>query len=405
MTAQPIRLAYFSNAEARGGVEEHILTLLRGLDRAHFQTFLICTPRVADMLAPDLPPDVHVFPLRYSRHTQVRSAIRLMRFLRRNRIEILHSHLFHASLFAAPIGRLSGVPLIVETPHLRESWRHGWFKGSFLVDRIVGRLIDIYIAVSQANSLYLQEKKRLPARKMRVIHNGCDPDRFNPARRPTVELKLTLGFGKDDPMLLVPARLEPQKGHSVLIRALPLILKEFSSVRVVCAGDGVLRNELELQVRSLGLEPNIRFVGRQANLEDWFAVCDFTVLPSFYEGLPLVAVESLAAGRPMVATSVDGTPEVIINGKTGLTVPPGDPTLLADAVCRMLRDPGMRKSMGLAGRSWVLERFTQEKQIERTQEWYLQSLNSIRGLSPKAAEDAMVRDESVSRAAAAQRVP
>jgi len=274
-----------------------------------------------------------------------------------------------------------------------------------LVDRIVGRLIDIYIAVSQANSLYLQEKKRLPARKMRVIHNGCDPDRFNPARRPTVELKLTLGFGKDDPMLLVPARLEPQKGHSVLIRALPLILKEFSSVRVVCAGDGVLRNELELQVRSLGLEPNIRFVGRQANLEDWFAVCDFTVLPSFYEGLPLVAVESLAAGRPMVATSVDGTPEVIINGKTGLTVPPGDPTLLADAVCRMLRDPGMRKSMGLAGRSWVLERFTQEKQIERTQEWYLQSLNSIRGLSPKAAEDAMVRDESVSRAAAAQRVP
>jgi glycosyltransferase involved in cell wall biosynthesis len=405
MAAERIRLAYFSNSTVRGGAEEHILTLLRGLDREQFQPYLICAPEVAEKLGADVPGDIEVFPLRYASPRHVRGALALARFLRRNRIQILHSHLFYASLFASPVGWISGVPLIIETPHLRELWRHGWLKGSFLLDRLIGRFVNVYIAVSIANGAYLREIKKLPARKIQVIQNGCDLDRFHPTHRPSFELERQLGFTKDDPLLLVPARLEPQKGHSVLLEALPRVLREFPRTQVVCAGEGVLREQLEERVQYLGIGKNVRFIGHQTNIEDWLSVCDFTVLPSFYEGLPLVAIESLAAGRPMVATAVDGTTEVIFNGKTGLTVPPGDPVQLAVAICKMLRDPELRQSMASAGRLWVMDKFTQKRQVEQTEDCYVHNLERACGHLSSAEGRALTRDESVSRPNASERVP
>jgi glycosyltransferase involved in cell wall biosynthesis len=405
MSGERIRLAYFSNAAARGGAEEHILTLLRGLDRTRFQPYLVCAPEVAEKLGADVPSDVEVLSLIYRKPTHLAGAFRLVSFLRRNRIQILHSHLFNASLFASPVGWFSGVRVIMETPHLREHWRHGWLKGSFLVDRMVGHFVDAYIAVSEANGTYLRDVKKLPTRKIHVIQNGSDLERFQPTHRAPAGMKSALGFAEDDSVLLVPARLEPQKGHSVLLEALPKVLKEFPRVRVVFAGEGALRSELEAQSRRLGLDRNVCFVGRQSNIDDWFALCDFTVLPSFFEGLPLVAVESLAGGKPMVATAVDGTPEVILDGKTGLTVPPGDPERLAEAICRMLRDPAMRQSMAITGRAWALERFTQKRQLDETQHLYVQTLERVLVSRAPGSEKRFVAKDNSSTSVEARRIP
>ncbi len=370
MKGNPISLLYFTNGLVRGGAEEHILTLLQGLDRNYFRLHLVCTPEVREKLQPDIPDDVELLTLRLRKPSHVASALRLARILRKRRVEILHSHLFYSSLFASPIGWLCRVPVTLETPHIREHWRQGW-KASFLVDRLVGRFVDYYIAVSQANARYLLEQKGLPVKKVVVIHNGCDLERFDPARQVPAGLKKSLGFDESDPVLIVVGRLEPQKGHSVLLKALPTVRSEFPRVRLVCVGEGTLRRALERQASVLGLGDSVRFVGYQTQVAEWLALADVTVLPSFYEGLPLVAIESLAVARPVVATAVDGTPEVVINGKTGLTVPPGDAARLAEAICRLLREPELRRSMGRAGREWVLERFSREQQIQRTQEFYL----------------------------------
>jgi glycosyltransferase involved in cell wall biosynthesis len=187
-----------------------------------------------------------------------------------------------------------------------------------------------------------------------------------------------LGFGEDDPVLVVLARLEPQKGHRVLLEAMPLILQEHPNARLVCLSDGALRAELEELVATNGLTSHVRFVGRQPEVRDWLALADVTVLPSFHEGLPLAVIESLAAGRPVVATAVDGTPEVVRDGKTGLTVPAGDPGRLAEAVNRTLGDPLRARAMAQAGRELVLREFSLEKLIQSTQNLYLRSFEDAR---------------------------
>lgn len=390
---QPVSVLHFSNSPVRGGAEEHILTLLGGLDRKYFRLHLVCPPETAARLRPDLPPDVELVPLTLSRPTQVATAFRLARLLRERCVKVLHSHQFYSSLFASPIGGLCRVPVILETPHLRESWRTRGIKSSFAVDRAVGRFVDYYIAVSHSNARYLVESKHLPSKKVVVIHNGCDLRRFDPLRHHTNAVKQGLGLSESDPLMLVVGRLEPQKGHRVLLDAFAQVRAEFPSAVLACVGEGSLRGELEKQTAELGLTQAVRFVGFQSNVPEWLAAADLMVLPSFYEGLPIVAIESLAAGRPVVATAVDGTPEVVVDGKTGLTVPPGDAGALSVALRRLLRDSELRQRMGQEGRRWVAEHFTQELQIRRTQELYLHAL-SQRLPSWKASRQESSKDES-----------
>jgi glycosyltransferase involved in cell wall biosynthesis len=149
-----------------------------------------------------------------------------------------------------------------------------------------------------------------------------------------------------------------------------LLQSEFPNLRLVALGEGSLRADLEAQVHALGLLNSVFMPGHSSNVRDWMTAADVCILPSFAEGLPLFAIECLAAGRPMVATSVDGTPEIVVDGKTGLTVPPGNALALADAIARLLRNPPLAAKLGAAGGLWVRQWFTLKRQIHETEELY-----------------------------------
>jgi glycosyltransferase involved in cell wall biosynthesis len=163
-------------------------------------------------------------------------------------------------------------------------------------------------------------------------------------------------------IVLGAGRLSPEKGFSVLIDAAASLVGLDRSTGVVLFGDGPERAELEQRIASLGLRERFVVPGFRPDLDRLIGAADVVVLPSFTEGLPNVALEASAAGVPVVATSVGGTPEVITDGETGILVPPGEPAALATGIAELLRDPAMRGRMGAAGRQRMREHFTFEAQ-------------------------------------------
>lgn len=381
-----IRVLHFSNEEVRGGAEEHMLGLLRGLDRSRFELYLACPPALRAQLN-GLPADVEYVPLTLRRPWQVKAGWRLSRFLRRHRVHLLHAHLSCAGRAAAPWARLAGAAML-ETPHAREGWRKGW-KQAAAIDRAVGWLQNGYIAVSHANAGYLIEELRLPARKVRAIPNGVDVERFAAPQPAALDPRPTLGIGADELLLICVARLEPQKGHGVLLEALAHLEPDVRArLRLVCLGDGALRQQLEEQTVALGLSERVVWAGYCPHIERWLAVADVFVLPSFYEGLPLVALEAAAAGRPVVATAVDGTPEAVGDGDNGLLVPAGDATALAAALARLAADPALRRALGDRGRQRARLEFGLERQLAATGDYYCELLARRPAARAAAAEAA-----------------
>lgn len=365
-----INVLHFSCSTVRGGAEEHMLTLLRSLDRARFQPLLAAHRSLIELLHPNLPGEVEVIPVSLASARDLDAAARLVRLLRQKTVGVVHSHMFQSSRLASPLAWLAGVPAVIETPHIREHWRRGWIKGSYFIDRLVGRCVTKYIAVSNANRDYLVNEKRLPANKVVVVRNGISLERFDPERAPPAELRRSLGIAENAPIVVVAARLEPQKGHRILFDAWRLVTQSFPQARLLVVGEGSLRDQLRTYAVRLNIDRSVVFAGYQKNVADWLALAHFSVLPSFYEGLPLVALESLAAARAVVATAVDGTAEVVIDGQTGLLAPPGEPAALSAAISKLITSPELARNLGRAGRRLVEEHFNERRQVSETEAVY-----------------------------------
>ncbi len=359
-----------------GGAEEHALSILTEISAHGFEPCLAAPGKLIAAMEPGLSAaGVKCIPLEFSSRLDLVAAARLMRFIRRENIALVHCHLFTASLLGAGVARMAGVGAVLETCHGPEVWRTGkGLRGRFWMDRQVGRLVDMYIAVSHAAARHLIATKGVPKSKVRVIHNGRDLDRFAPAdaqRRSATRAALGLG---DEPVCLTLARLDDQKGHRHLIDALAILAPRWPKLVTLLVGEGPLEPALRAQCAALGLGERVRFLGYRRDVPELLEAADLVVLPSLYEGLPLVAIEALAAGRPMVATEVDGTPEVVIHERTGLLAPPANPAALAAAIERLLGDPALASRLASQGRKFVNENFALQRQIEQTAALYSELL-------------------------------
>jgi glycosyltransferase involved in cell wall biosynthesis len=362
------RILFFLNSGVHGGVEEVVLSLLKGLPRDRFEPHLAAPPPLLDAFAKHLGPlNVTTLPIELRSWRQWREIRMLFAYLRRHRIEIVNSHLFYATCFAAPIARLAGVPCVIETTHGPESWRSSWWKKRCFVDRCIELFVSFNIAVSEANRRYLELTKRYPVRKLRVVPNGRDLSQYTePPEEHVRQLRRHLGIDPNDRIAVVIGRLEEQKGHRYLLEALPSVTAARPDFRVVLVGEGSLRSELQDRVAALGLERNVIFAGHRAGVALFYALADFVVLPSLYEGMPLVAIEAAAAGRALIATAVDGTMEVVVPGVTGMLVPKQSVEALADAIHDLLDHPLKAQALGRAARRRAETLFSVERQIQDT---------------------------------------
>lgn len=377
---RPIRVLHFLNSnDVPGGAEEQACSLLTGLPPDRFSVTFVCPPVPYEMLfASHATAERHVVCLDLHKFSQVSAMKRLARILRGERIDIAHSHQFRATAILAPLAKLCGVPWVVETTHVREAWRRSWLKRSFLIDRVAYTMVDQFIAVSKANSDYLVGQKHCNPAKVEVIHNGRDLSHFRPGVDGYAPLRQRYGVESSSLLIVHIGRLEPQKGHMVLLEAMPSVLQRYPDVKLLMVGDGALRAVIEAEIRRLNLEETVLLAGFQTDVVPFLGAADLVVLPSLWEGLPLIAIEAGAMGKAMVATNVDGTPEVIIDGETGILVPPGNSQRLAEAIVTLLGDNTKRREMGAKALQITKEHFSLERQVAETAELYIRLMGMRR---------------------------
>ena len=293
---------------------------------------------------------VHVVDLR--RSFRLDGALWLARVLRRERASVLHTHtLAAANALSRLAGRLAGVP-VVSHLHIENHFRPVTRPMLARLDNASARWASALVAVSE-DTKRAYERQGYPAGRIEVIHNGVDlpPNGVAPEN--------------DPPVIGEIARLCDVKGQRELIRA----LADVPRARLVLAGrdleqGGAFADALAREAEGAGVADRVE-IGFREDVSALLTELDVLALPSWTEGLPMTVLEAMAHARPVVATPVGGTPEVVADGETGLLVPPRNPKALAAALRRLLDDPDLRRRMGEAGRRRVASEFTADRMAQR----------------------------------------
>jgi glycosyltransferase involved in cell wall biosynthesis len=296
---------------------------------------------------------------------------RLIRYLRRERIDLLHTHLFEPSAVGLLAGVLAGTRGRVMTRHYSNYHTRIGKRWHVRVDQLCNRMSHAVIAVSQHTAEHIVHEEGAPVEKVHVALNGIDFSRVKVSDRDAVT-RLRREWCPDGAhLLVVPGRLHPEKGHTYVFQALPLIRRRLASpVVVVLAGAGPFESAYREEVRSLGCEDIVKFLGFRRDIPDVIAAGDLVVLPSMAEAFGLVVAEALYLGTPIVSTLVGGIPEIVEDGTDGVLVPPADSNALAEAIVRLLGDPERRQLMASAGRERVRDRFSFEKMMRAYEQIY-----------------------------------
>ena len=269
------------------------------------------------------------------------------RQIARTNAAVLHVHGYAASNFGRIAARRAGIPLILHE-HFADPRMPSYQR---IPDFMLSRLTTRAIAVSQSTADFLVRDRCVPSGRVEVIFNGAPLDEFAPRPRSEGErVRHELGIPAEAAVVTTIGRLNAQKGHATLVAAATEVLKRHPEARFLIAGDGDLLEPLRAQTSELGIPGRVLFAGHRTDVPALLAATDVFCISSNYEGTPLVLFEAMAAGRAIVSTAVDGCREVLVDGVSGLLVPPQDPPALASALIRVLDDPSLHDRLARGAR-------------------------------------------------------
>lgn len=343
-----IRVCHILTDLAPAGTERSVYELARRLDRNRFDVSVIGLRggAVADRLV-EAGIDVDVLGVRHK--LDAFKLARLVRMLRSRKPDIVHTHLFHADLVGRTAAKLAGVRRLVHSVRAVERRIRPW---QFAWARLTAGACDMTLCVSEPVREHYLRRTGLPASRVRVIHNGIDAGAWAGDGDARLGVRQERAIGADELVGGFIGRLHPDKGTDVLMRAWERL--GGAAPRLLIAGDGPMQEELLAWVRT---RARAEWLGHVNDVHAVVSAVDFLVMPSRTEGLPVAALEAMAAGLPVVASRAGGLAELVVDGQTGLLVPPEAPDALADAVRTLSNDAELRHRMGQAGRARVETHF------------------------------------------------
>ena len=355
---------------------------MRGMDRRLYEVELACAPggRLIDLVQEhrmtvrpfkNLVQPLH--PLK-----DILALINLIFFLKKNPYHIVHTHNSKAGFLGRLAAKLAGVPVIIHTVHgfafhdQEPRWRQTLFRN---LERAASRWCDKMIFISQPLIDWALGEQIAAEEKTVKIYSGIELDLFRPATSRTKNnIRKKWNIDQRAAVIGIVSKLWEAKGHVLLLEAFKELKKEMKDAFLVIVGEGDLYDKLVRIENRNGESYSVLFTGFQLDVSEIIATFDVAVLPSFFEGMGRVLLESMAMGKPVVASRVGGIPDLVEHGVNGLLVTPGDTQELADALQKILNDKKLAQRLGKVGQKRVKEQFSADVMVQSIEKVYREFL-------------------------------
>lgn len=337
-----------------GGLEKLVIDLAETFNKTGFKTTICCLDKFGKLADQAKARGIELVLVGKKCGIDVTLPFRLANILKQERIDVVHTHNMSPLFYGTLAARLSRVPVIINT-------RHGRAKKSMV--SYVWNMNDAIIAISEDAKREMLKWNRIDTKKTRVIYNGIDIDKYS-NNQDGNEDKKALNIEPSTFVFGTVARLSPEKDQFTLIDAFSKVVNKIDDAKLIFIGDGILKEELVKYASKLGISDKVMFLGFRDDVYKVLPIFDIFGLSSLTEGISLTLLEAMAAGLPIVATNVGGNPEVIVNGTTGILVPPKRPVEMAEAIYNLLSDKKLAREMGEAGKRRVFEKFTLTRMSE-----------------------------------------
>ena len=375
--SKPVRVLHIITRMILGGAQENTLLTVEGLDAMpQYSSDLVSgvdyglegelLTRAAETTRLTV---VSTMERKIAPLADLKSFWKLYKLIKAGRYHIVHTHSWKAGVLGRTAAWLARTPIIIPGFHGLTFHDHQpWLVNRMirLSEKICAPVTDHYISVSDVTTDKALAANIDRADKFTTVYSGMELDWYLNCKADPLEVRRKLGISADAPVVGKIARLAPQKNHDELLKAAPEIVRRHPDVRFLLVGHGELYDQVLAEVRRLGIEENFVFAGLvdRKEIPDMIAAMDVVAHTALWEGLPRVLPQALAMGKPCVSFDVDGTREVLIDGKTGYLVPTHDSVRLAEAISNLLDDRSLREEMGAAGRRHVDPNFRAEKMVE-----------------------------------------
>ncbi len=370
---QRIKVMQVTHDLAIGGLQQVVVSLCRSIDQAKYEVSVLCLRDLGPLSEEieSLNINVRLLPQKKGK-TDYLSFFKVAKIIKEEKPHILHTHNTQPLIDGTLGALLSGWrPKIIHTDHAREFPDK---KRYMIAEWLVSHFVYKIVGVSDKTTENLHVYEKIPWKKLVTIQNGIDQRRFEQTIDRNMKKK-ELGIPEGSPVIGVISRIEKVKGISYLLQAMPDIVKEFPTLKLLIVGDGSERENLQLECRQLGIQENVVFTGIRNDVHQILQVLDIFVLPSISEGLPMGLLEAMAAECPVVASNVGGIPGVVGYEENALLVHPGQPKELASTVIFLLKDEQKRKNMASQLKEIFVSRYSATHMTKKYTELYVKALN------------------------------
>lgn len=356
-----------------GGAGQQAYQLCRDIDRERFDVTAAFGPGYPldeDFAKLGFPLELVGFVRPLSPLTNLRGMFQVWRLMRREKYDVLLTSCSIAGFFGRIAASLAGLRWRV---HIVQVYASRPFQPSVrqlmfrYIERAIDRLTTRYIAVSEAVKRYGVETELMPAEKVDVIYNAAELEPVAPGAPAQIRQEFSIPEGSR--VVGTLGRFEEQKGLTYLLKAAARVLETYPDVHFLVVGEGPLEGELRAQAERLGISGVVHFTGWRRDVPEMLATMDVFCLASLWETFGIVLAEAMLAEVPIVASGVDGIPEVVADQETGFLVPPTNVEALTAALCSLLEDPARAREMGQAGRRRALEKFSVRTMVKQYEDF------------------------------------